>query len=78
MAVTSRSDVEDAPWSLERKEACAANLAELLKKRAAGKRSLVGALVGAHQTQFPHGLSSCYPLFPGATTWSGQGVGWEE
>lgn len=63
MAVTSRSDVEDAPWSLERKEACAAKLAQLLKKRVAGKkRSLVGALVGAHQTQLSFIMLSPFSL----------------
>lgn len=34
-------------------------------ERVAGKRSLVGALVGANQTGSPQPLSSCHPLFPG-------------
>lgn len=70
--------MEDAPWSLERKDAHAAKLALLLQKRVAGKCFLVGALVGANQTQSLQPFSSCYPLFPGATTGSRQGEGWEE
>lgn len=60
--------MEDVPWSLERKE--------LVQKRAAEKRSLVGALVGANQSQSP--LHHITPLFPGAATCSTQGEGWEE
>lgn len=62
--------MEDVPWSLERKEACAERVAE--------KRSLVGALVGAKQTQSPQPLHRITPLFPGAATCSRQGKGWEE
>lgn len=69
--------MEDAPWSPERKDTHAAKLALLLQKRVAGKCSLVGALVGANQTQSLQPFSSCYSLFPGAATCSRQGEGRE-
>ncbi|EDL75393.1 zinc finger, AN1 type domain 2B, isoform CRA_c [Rattus norvegicus] len=37
---------------------------KLVQKRVAEKRSLVGALVGANQTQSPQPLTSYYPTFP--------------